>query len=288
MKYILFIISALFIFSSCGRKSDDGGKPMLAVSIEPQRKILQDIVGDRYDVVSVLGQQSNPESYDPTMSQRMALARAQAYFTTGYLPFEPLIARSMGSGAKVVDTSVGIVPVKGTHGHHHSDDADNDPHGEADPHIWTSVRNSKMIAHNMLEAMCEIDPDNASAYNTAYLALESRLDSLDSALSRQLSLLPTRSFVVWHPSLSYFARDYGLKQIAAGMENKEMSVGSMANVIKQARADSARVFFFQKEYDTRQARNLNEEIGSTIVEINPLAYDWEAQLILTADALSRQ
>ena len=58
---------------------------------------------------------------------------------------------------------------------------------------------------------------------------------------------------VWHPSLSYFARDYGLEQISLGTEGKEMSAKSLTEAIDKARDKGVGVFFFQKEYDSRQA-----------------------------------
>ena len=58
-------------------------------------------------------------------------------------------------------------------------------------------------------------------------------------------------------------------------------------MIDMARADSVKVFFFQKEYDSRQARSINDEIGSRMVYINPLDYDIIKQMTLIADELSR-
>ena len=47
------------------------------------------------------------------------------------------------------------------------------------------------------------------------------------------------------------------------------------------------VLFFQKEYDVRQAQSLNDAIGSRFIEIDPMAYDWETELIKISDELTR-
>lgn len=280
--YIVAIVLA-FVLTGCsgGAKGD---KPVLVVSVEPQRALLEEIVGDRFDVVSVLTPGSNPETFEPTMKARRDMEGASAFLTTGNLPFEKKLGESLPSSVKEINVTEGIVPVYGTHdhgdGHHHD-------HGEADPHTWTSVKNSRVMASNMLRAVIDLDPEGEAYYTERFNALDHRLDSLDRVFTSKLSgQLPTRSFAVWHPSLSYFARDYGLEQIAVGFENKEMPATQMARVIDEAREENVKVFFFQKEYDSRQAESLNQRMGTRLVTINPLAYDWETELTGIVDALT--
>ncbi len=267
--------------AGCGGRQASDSRPVLTVSIEPQRKMLEELAGDRFRVVTLLGPGADPENYEPTMSQRVDLSESAALFTVGHLSFEPVIASSAGEGTMVVDSSAGIEVVTGTHSHGHGDD-----HSEADPHVWTSLRNGKVMAANMLRALEALDPDNAGEYRGRYEKMASRLDSLDAAVAASISGSGAHAFAIWHPSLSYFARDYGLHQIAVGQENREVSMGKMKDIIEEAKADSVKVFFSQKAYDSRQAAGINEEIGSRLVTIDPLAYEWENEIILAADALA--
>lgn len=268
---------------ACG--SHDGGN-VLVVSVEPQRAILEEIVGDRFEVVTVLTPGSNPETFEPTMATRKVIDRARAFFTTGHLPFEDALTESIPDDVTVYDTSKGIEAVYGTHGHDHGHEDNH--HGDgADPHVWTSVRNARTIAGNMLEGIIDIDPGYADYYRERYTALDHRLDSLDKALTARFDTLNTRAFAVWHPSLSYLARDYGLEQISVGFENKEMPARQLARVLDEAHHHDVRVFFFQKEYDSRQAETLNNEMGTRLVIINPLAYDWESEIERIAGELAR-
>ena len=273
MKQLMPILLAI-VLCCCGRASDSG-KPLLAVSIEPQRAMLEEMAGDRFDVVAILANGANPESYDPTIAQRRQAEDALAYFATGHLPFESVLAKSLSS-TRMVDTSEGIGLLYDTHAHAKGH--------AADPHVWTSYRNAKIIASNMLDVLVEIDPDHAAEYQDRYSRLALRLDSLDADASARLAGHP--AFAVWHPSLSYFAHDYGLHQVAVGQESKEASPSSLRAAIDEARADSVRVFFYQKEYDSRQAQNISDAIGSRLVTFNPLAYDWEQELTSITDALA--
>lgn len=292
----LLIILTLSILAASGCSSGtDRHAPVVAV--EPQRALLQEIVGDRHQVIALLANGANPETFEPTVGTRMALEEAPVYFATGLLPFEDNLRKSLSDNTEWVNTSDGIDLIYGTHGHihaeeahgHHAEEAHGHRHGEgqADPHIWTSFRNARIIARTMVETMSRKEPANAAYYRDNYQRLDRRLDSLDRVFTTRFAALPdsARTFAVWHPSLSYFARDYGLTQISVGFENKEMSPRHLAEVAEEAREHHVSVFFFQKEYDSRQAETLNRAMSTRLVTINPLGYAWEKELSTVTDVL---
>lgn len=254
-----------------------------AVSIEPQRWLLQQLADTSATVVTVLPTGSNPENFDPPMSLRAKIEKAEAYFATGALPFEDTFRKA--GDTPFFDTSEGIERIYGTHDHFHSDEEHD--HGESDPHFWTSVSGARQMAANMTKALKEIDPAHAADYDARLETVSMRLDSIDTVVRTALSAAPAHSFAVWHPSLSYFARDYNLHQLSVGQESKEMSARQLKDIIDHASADSIRVFFFQRQYDARQARTISDAIGSRMVTIDPLAFDWDRQIIQIADELAK-
>ena len=276
LRYIMAVLVGAMLLSGCRRGDTSRGLPTLCVSIEPQRKMLEEIAGDDYRIVTMLKAGADPETYEPSVAQRTALGQAEAYFTVGTLPFEKQLLESEGS-VTVYDTSRGIMTLEGTH-HGHD--------GEADPHIWTSLRNGRQMAANMLEALIRLNPDKEAEYTARYTRMANRLDSLDNAIAGCIGASGVRAFAIWHPSLSYYARDYGLRQIAAHAESKEMSAAEVTEMICAARADSVKVFFSEAGLGSRQASVVNEEIGSRLVGINTLDYDWEQQIIKVTDELT--
>ncbi len=278
----LALITALIalVAASCSRGSSS--ENTLVVSIEPQRAILEALCDSGVSVVTLMDRGANPETFEPTLESRAALDRADMFFATGALPFEGQLREA--AGKRFVDTSLGVTPVYGTHdhpGHNHGHE------GAPDPHFWTSPSGLRIMAANMADALAAANPAKAEVYKARLGSLNNKLDSLQAALADRLATAPHHTFAVWHPSLSYFARDFGLRQIVVGQEGKELSARRLRDIIDGARADSVAVFFFQREYDSRQAESLNEAIGSRLVTIDPLAYDWEAQFNLIADELSR-
>lgn len=278
----------VLLTASCGKTPDSN---TIVVSVEPQQTMLEEIVGDRFDIVTMLTPGANPETFEPGMQARRQLETAQAYFTTGHLPFEHRLEEAAGGKVRIVDTSNGITPVYGTHEHSHGENHEGHHHHEgegADPHVWTSVKNARIMARNMYDAAVELQPESKDFFTVRYEALDHRLDSLDKAFAARLGASSNpKSFAIWHPSLSYLARDYSLNQVAVGFENKEMPASTLRDVIGKARDAGVKVFFFQKEFDSRQAESLNSEMGTTLITINPLDHDWEQQLDSIVSALCR-
>lgn len=293
MNKILAVLVLALSVCGCTRKEAAADRPLLMVSIEPQKWILEQLVGDDYAIGTMLDRGANPETFDPSMEKRLQADKATAYFSTGAFPFEESLAKSLPDGTRIVNTSDGIEPIYGTHSHTHNHTSghshghDCDHHGEAaDPHMWTSLKNARIIARNMAEALADLDPAEAATVNRRLATLEQRLDSIDKATANRLEGA-SRSFAIWHPSLSYYARDYGLNQIAVGQESKEMPAGQVRQVIDNARDANVKVFFFQKEYDNRQAESINSAIGSRMITIDPLAYDWLGQIELITNEIAR-
>lgn len=291
-KILAVLVLALYV-CGCTRKEAAADRPLLMVSIEPQKWILEQLVGDDYAIGTMLDRGANPETFDPSMEKRLQADKATAYFSTGAFPFEESLAKSLPDRTRIVNTSDGIEPIYGTHSHTHNHTSghshghDCDHHGEAaDPHMWTSLKNARIIARNMAEALADLDSAEAATVNRRLATLEQRLDSIDKATADRLEGA-SRSFAIWHPSLSYYARDYGLNQIAVGQESKEMPAGQVRQVIDNARNANVKVFFFQKEYDNRQAESINSAIGSRMITIDPLAYDWLGQIELITNEIAR-
>lgn len=291
--YLLFSLAAalaLVALHSCSGKTN--GKPVITVSIQPQKYFLDKIVGDKFDVICLLSKGSNPETYEPSMNHLMNLEKSKAYFRIGNIGFEMAIvdkAKTNNPDLLIFDNGENIEKIVGSHsGVSHSHEEGHHHNHEVDPHIWTSAVNARIIAENMCNAVCQLDPANKEYYTERANELYAEIESLHSALKQQLSAVQGDAFIVWHPSLSYFARDYGLKQISMEYEGKEIPAKFLKAEIDSAKACNARVFFFQKEFDSRQAESINSEIGTKMVVINPMNYDWDTELKQIADALTAE
>ena len=95
------------------------------------------------------------------------------------------------------------------------------------------------------------------------------------------------TFLIYHPALSYFARDYGLKQISIEEGGKEPSPAQLKALIETCRKENAHTIFVQQEFDQRNAQLIADELGVNVVSINPLSYNWAEEMLRVAQALKR-
>ena len=282
MKKLIYILT-LFICCACEHTPQQSEKPVITVTLEPLRYFTEAIAGDCFEVVSMVPKGSSPESYDPTPQQLVNLSKSQAYLRIGYIGFEQAWMKKLEANyptMKVYDTSKGVELIR-EEGHHHGDHYHE---GGVEPHIWNSTRNASVIADNIYAALCEMDTDHQPEY-------KQRLDSLKQVIARTDADVRTllanadSTFLIYHPALSYFARDYGLHQISIEEGGKEPSPATLKTLIETCRREGAQVIFVQQEFDQRNAQLIADELGIEIVPINPLSHDWAEEMLRVANAL---
>ena len=284
---ILLPVCLLTLMSACRRTTPpaDDGTPTLTVTIEPLRYFTEALAGGHFEVNCMVPEGNSPETYDPTPRQLVELTKSRAYLRIGHIGFEQAWMERLEANApemQVFDTSRGISLIRDK-GHAHGGHSHA---GGVEPHIWNSPANARIIARNVCDALCRLDSANASFYT-------SRLDSLNRVISRTDSIVRQllaeggqRAFLIYHPALSYFARDYGLTQFCLEEGGKEPSPAHLKQLIATCRAKGVRTIFVQKEFDSRNAELAAKEIGAKLVVINPLNYHWDEELVRTAEQLA--
>ena len=282
MKKLMYILT-LFILSACGNTTQKSEKPILTVTLEPLRYFTEAIAGDNYEVVSMVPKGSSPESYDPTPQQLVNLSKSQAYLRIGYIGFEQAWMKKLEANCpnmKVYNTSKGIDLIRDK-GHWHGDHFHE---GGVEPHVWNSTQNALIIADNIYQALCELDSTHQEDYQKRLDVLKQTIRQTDANV-RTLLENADSTFLIYHPALSYFARDYGLKQVSIEEGGKEPSPAQLKALIETCRNENVHTIFVQQEFDQRNAQLIANELGVNIVSINPLSYDWVKEMIRIAEAL---
>jgi zinc transport system substrate-binding protein len=246
---------------------------------------------------------ASPHTYEPTPRQVAALGQAQIYFTLK-LPFEEkFLPRALAAnpGLKAVDVTQGMTlrrlseeeeaADEAGHGHDkghdkgHGKGEDHGHDGQADPHVWLSPAQARIMAANLAQGLMTADPAHASQYQANLERLLEEITALDQRLAAVLAPLKGREFFVYHPAFGYLGEAYGLKQTPVEIEGKEPGPKRLARLIDAARARGTRVIFVQPQFPAGTARRLAEAIGGAVVPLDPLARDWAANLERLARAI---
>lgn len=284
MKKLFYLIILIVSLGACKQTSKKSDVPTLTVTIEPLRYFTETIAGDKYHIVSMVPKGSSPETYDPTPQQLVALNQSDAYLRIGHIGFEQVWMEKIEANnphIKVFDTSEGIDFIRGEghwHGNHFHE-------GGIEPHVWNSATNASIIADNICKALCQLDSVNQTYYQTRTDSLKRVIIQTDKKV-RTILHDADKTFLIYHPALSYFARDYGLKQICIEEEGRQPSPASLKTLIETCRKESVRIIFVQQEFDQRNAQLIASELGVQIVPINPLSYAWTEEMLRAAEALN--
>ena len=277
MKRFLYLIILCVILAGCKgtpQKQADSGKTSgtekpavtVTVTISPYKYFVDQIAKGKVNVNVMVSNGNNPETYEPYAQQMMELSKSALYLKVGSIGFEQTWMKKLQDNApdmKVIDTSVGIKPAK-------------TPGGNIDPHVWMSCSNARIIASNILKALNELEPKNKAFFEKNYQSLLSIIDKRDSIIKEGFNKNPdlVRKFVIYHPILTYFARDYQLEQLAIEEEGREPSAAQLKSLIERARKEKIKYCLIQAEFANRNTTTFINESHTKPMDINPLQGDW--------------
>lgn len=299
MKYfrISIIFTSVLLLLACGSKQTD--EKIVTVTIEPQRFFAEKIAGDKFVINCVVPSGQSPETYDPTPRQMVQVGKSVAYFQIGHIGFEQAWMNKIKENnphLKFFDLSEGMDLLTESeeedehhheeHGEEHSSEHHHHHAGGVDPHIWSSIAGAKVIAWNTLNAFIELDKENTKYYWGNYNKLLAEIEETEKTISQLLQPLTDRTFIIYHPALTYFAKEFDLTQLCIEMDGKEPSPAQLKRLVETAREHHTKVVFIQQEFDKKNAELIAKETGCRLVVINPLDYHWNKEMIHIAKALA--
>jgi len=110
-------------------------------------------------------------------------------------------------------------------------------------------------------------------YETNYRLLQQELKALDERTAARIAASDVEYFIIYHPALTYYARDYGLRQIAIEADGKEPSAKQLTQLIRQAREDGVRAHLYQSQFPASAVEVIARDIDAEYAEVDPLRED---------------
>ncbi|MEE8169568.1 MAG: zinc ABC transporter substrate-binding protein [Phycisphaerae bacterium] len=269
------------------------GRLTIFVTIPPQAFFVERIGREHVDIHILVKPGRSPHAFEPTPRQLTELGRADLYFQVG-VPFERVLEQRIRGNypdLNIVDTSACIAhqPIDAPETDN-SNDAHDSPHahapGEMDPHTWLDPTLAAVHARNIADALVRIDAANAAEYRANLAALTAELDDLDRRIAAVLAPREGGAFFVFHPAYGYFARRYGLTQVAVEHGGRRPAAKQLAALIDRAKQAGVKAIFVDPQFASRDANAIAEAIGAAVIPLDPLARDYLANLAAAADKLA--
>ena len=276
--WIVFLAFFLMACSSQRQKNDTSGKPVITVSILPEKTFLEKIAGDDLKINLLLPPGESPVTFTLLPSQLVDITKSLLWLKMGHVAFEyswDEKIREINKKMKVVNLSDNLELI-------HAKVFETEKQGLSagiNPHTWMSPVLVKKMTERITAELSLINPERSEFYHNNYLIFAKEIDELNQKISTLLEPYRGRSFIMFHPSLAYFSRDYGLTEHSLEPGGKEPTPQRMRELVELAKRESIPVIYIQSDLDREQARVFAEEIDGKIEEMWPLNPDWEENLM---------
>jgi len=280
----IYFLSGILVWLLFACSNNVQQENVITVTIEPQRYFAEQLVDTFFRIECMVPAGTSPETYDPTPGQMTKLARSKAYFCIGHIGFEEVWIDKLKQNYPHIPffyNSAGINLINS--GHSHPSES-HEP--GVDPHTWSSPKAARLIVQNMYKALIQIDSANQKRYAGNLQLLLEEINAVDELITGILQHSSQKAFIIYHPALTYFARDYGLTQYSIEAEGKEPSPEQLKTILETAKEKGIKTVFIQREFDRKNAESIAKETGCRLITIDPLSPDWKKEMIHIAQALS--
>lgn len=293
------LLSAMVALAGCGNdnSSTETDQPQSATgenklsvvtSFYPIYYLTSEIGGDYVEVTNLVAAGVEPHDWTPKSQDLNKASKAELflYHGAGLEAWVDDFLKGLSGDSKVEvkAMSEGIELIEGgDEEHEHGEEHDHEEghedehgqehdHGGVDPHTWVSPKSALVLAENVKNSLVTADSDHADTYEQNYLALKSKLESIDAEYTEKLSAVSQKNIVVSHQAFGYLARDYGLKQVSImGLNpDAEPKAQDILEIAKFVKANGVKVIFFEELVSDQLAVTLANEAKVDTMVLNPL------------------
>jgi zinc transport system substrate-binding protein len=250
--------------------SDAEGRIKVVATIFPLSDFVRNVGGERVDVFTLLPPAASPHVYSPAPRDLARLQGARLFVKVG-LGFEfwaeEMVRSGVGEGVLHVDTSAGVEIIDESE-HHDHDSGDR----VANPHVWLDPKIAMKQVQRIKEALNEVDPGHQSEYEKNAALYLRQLEDLDQEIRERVNRFVRHSFIAFHPSWAYFARQYGLVQagVIEASPGREPAPGEIMNIVESIRSNHIQVVFAEPQLNPKAAYVIAAETGVKVLFLDPI------------------
>lgn len=248
-------------------------KVKVIASFYPLYEFARNIGGEIVEVTTFIPIGVEPHDWEPTVGDMQQLGKADVfiYNGAGFEPFGNSVAVSNEFANVIIveaAKSKGIDLIQST-----GDEQEKNRTNQGfNPHIWLDpvLVKSQIVA--IKDAFVKADPANTKYYEDNANAYLAKLDALDAEIRSGLSSCKKDTFISFHEAFTYFAKRYGLKQVAISglVPEAEASPAKLKELVDYAKANNVKVIYAEELVDPRLAEVLANEAGAKVMILSPI------------------
>jgi zinc/manganese transport system substrate-binding protein len=259
--------------SSPSSSPSSNAVPRIVVTYSVLGAVVQQVVGDKGDVVVLMPNGANPHEWSPSAKDVGAMLKADLVIDNG-LGLEgnlqdPLKeAKAQGVRVFTVADHITVRKVKAGQGVDASDP--DQAAGADDPHLWMDPLTMKQWIDPLVVALKEVGIDAAASG----AKVSADLDALNADVETIVGRIPLeqRRLVTGHESMGYFADRYRFELIGAIVPSitsqAEASAGTLADLTAKIRAAHVPAIFAEIGTPAATVKAIASDSGTKVVELS--------------------
>jgi zinc transport system substrate-binding protein len=253
---VLILGGTIFSFILLGVASPNSNKMQVVASFYPLYYFSSQIGGDRVDVHTLIPDNVEPHSFEPTPVDLIMVSKAKiiVYNGEGFEPWIGSFISAVDNPSLIqVDTSKNIDPLH--------------VQGVADPHFWLDPLTAKSQVNNILSAFMTADPANATYYQENAANLNSRLDALNNDFVTGLANRTKNAIITTHEGFNYMAaryqfEAYGAIGISGDQQPTPQDMIRLANLVDQLKLHYV---FSEPVFSDAVIETISKETGTQVL-----------------------
>jgi len=243
------------------------GTETILVSVSAYQGLVQELVGEHTEVLSVVPEGVDLHSFEPTPRHVEKLAKASIWFTIGE-PFEERVHLALPQ-ISTVDLREGIELIQEKECVHLSG---------ADPHIWTNPKlmlEQLETIYNALKQLISLE---------RYEKVRSDVEALAKECDELLQEAKGSVIVIAHGAYTYLCHEYGIEQLSLEYGEKEPTLATLQELLIKAKEHNVTTVFSLKTGSKKGINRVAELLHASIVELDPLSSEYVESMRVTVRA----
>lgn len=219
ITFLLALCLSVLMLTGCAGEAKQEGIRVVAV-LFPEYDWARQIIGTDSDVTLELlvDDGVDPHSFQPAVADLVSVSSCDLLIYGGGESdrwLENVLAKPENKGIR----SIALLPLLGEQAHTEEvveGMQAEEEEGEADEHVWLSLRNAELFCTAIADQLCQIDPEHAESYQNNLRNYLEKLAALDEAYQQTVQEAEKDTIVVCDRfPYRYLTEDYGLSYYAA-------------------------------------------------------------------------
>lgn len=247
-------------------------KPKIKIltTVFPLQEFIRETAGSRGEVNLLLPPGAEVHTWQPKVSDIRKLTSCDVFISIG-MGLEPwakdILKGVPRSGLKVfeVGREIGGLPEDPSLQGARASEA-------RDPHIWLDFGLDQTIVKRIRDFLTVLEPDQSAYFADNAARYNAKLRRLDDQCRQAFDSCLHKTFIFGgHAAFGYFARRYGLEQIAVyGLSPDAAPTPKvLAAAIDETKRRNIKTIFFEPGVSDKMARLIAREVGADIRLLNP-------------------